>query len=669
MGTKREAHRLEPTKNRAAPRRLVFFDSESLVDIDITQEEIERAKRYQEGKEKTPARKEHNIYLIQASFYRWRKDRGKIEEREEDYYGNNIAMRFWSDVDRFCAWSETVYGFAHNARYDFQVTAAIPCMVSLGYRVESFSERPFMMRFEKKNEKGRKKVFMLLSSTNYYQDSLENLGNVFNLPKLDFDHGKMDLDNPVQFKEALVYGRRDVEILKVAMLSLIQFIEREELGKFCMTIASQSFGAFRNRFLHHELYIHADNRALEIERLAYCGGRTEAFTIGRIDKPLAYVDINSMYPYVMRDFIYPTKLVSFWETCSIKNMYQQIKQGKLVICEVLIDQPSAHGLFHKKGERLIFPHGQFWSALSTPEIIQALKRGLIKEIKNVCVYEGAKLFTSFVEYFYTNRLAAKAKGDRVHDLLFKLIMNTLYGKFGQKKEVWEKQLDTEGNPITCDPLEAREEYEANLKTMELKLVKYFGGYKWEKNTDENDMEAFDSAPAIAAHVTAYARMQLLKYIECAGWEHVHYVDTDSLFVDMDGYQNLWFAGHLDNKQLGKLKLEHFVSGMTIYGAKDYVLDYESAQGIDIFGNPVTRREQSVKIKGISKNAVNLGLDKDGHLHFAVTQWHGLSQRLRDGDTASYYNTVQIKTLQRDYKKGTLVKGRVVPHQLTLPLSN
>jgi DNA polymerase elongation subunit (family B) len=199
---------------------------------------------------------------------------------------------------------------------------------------------------------------------------------------------------------------------------------------------------------------------------------------------------------------------------------------------------------------LIFPVGNFETFLSTPEIIYALEHGHIKKVLAINIYEKANIFSEYVEYFYNMRLEAKAKGDEVRTLLYKLFLNSLYGKFGQKSNHWEKVGE-------ADPTEVKLERIYDVDTKKFITVKIFGGGIFRKNDlEEGENESFYSFPAIASHVTSYARMLLWKYIETAGIENVYYTDTDSLFVNLEGYKNLEKANYLNEDTLGLLKLEY-----------------------------------------------------------------------------------------------------------------
>jgi hypothetical protein len=636
---------------------MVFYDSESHVSTEITDEEIHRALAYQAHEPgSSPVTKDHNLYLLCARFHTDRsreKVRGDREWKRgqksnvRDYYGeHDFARQFWLDVDTFARWNEKTYVFAHNAKYDTQVTRAVRYLIELGYRATGFCDtNPFFLKFiktrtyEDKNgkEKTAKKTILLLTSTNYYAQSLKSLGDIFGLEKLDFDHGhKVNMNDAEDREKAVTYCRRDVEILERAMIEFIAFIQREGLGNFSMTVAGQSFAAYRRKFMPQDtIFIHSDKRALEVERRAYAGGRNEVFTIGKVQEWSLVNDINSMYPFIMKDKIFPVKLKSFWEYAEPDDVRRAIMDDYLICCDVLVNTPEP--IFHKKAGKLIFPTGQFWTTLSTPELIEGFNRGYILAVKNVCVYEGAAIFADFVNYFYNARLQAKHKSDEVHSHLYKIIMNSLYGKFGQKNIVWEQIAE-------CDPEELGVDTVIDPDGTR-RMIKIFGGAIWERNEDEDNLEAYDSFPAIAAHVTSAARMLLYNFMEIAGMENVHYCDTDSLFVTVEGHTRLWLEGLIDPDNLGALKLEKYGDDLEIFGCKYYYFN------------------SKLKVKGVPKGAKKIDPDEHGRPRYAMTQWGGFSDRLKEKSFNRYYNKVIIKTLKGNYDKGVRKGNRIVPFSL------
>ncbi|TKI52937.1 hypothetical protein E8L90_29725 [Brevibacillus antibioticus] len=635
---KRKPHILTKGKTSKTPDRIVFFDSESHVAIDITEEEIQKVL---DGER---VFKKHELYLICANFYISRN--GKEKHEYHDYHGKAFVERFWQDVDDFTRWRGRTFMFAHNAKYDTLVTSCVPMLVQLGYEVLGFSDsNPFILRLRKSRgtgkidpetgeEKMEHKSIVILSSTNYYQQSLESLGRAFQLAKLEHDHTG---ETPIE--DSITYCKRDVEILTASMLAFMKFIRDEEHGSFAVTVAGQAFNSFRTKFMEQTIYIHDNRNAIKVERDAYAGGRNECWHIGEVPETVYGLDVNSMYPSVMIDGIFPVELLTFRRKMTLEGLCKNIEEGFLVCCEARVK--TDYPIFHLKEERLIFPVGEFWTSLSTPELVEGLQRGLIQEVKNVCVYRGEKIFTEYVDYFYNRRLEAKRAKDSIHDLLYKIFLNSLYGKFGQKDVKWERFDDTEADEIWSEYM---------IFPSGMTLVKAFGGGMFRKAQDADNEEAWNSFCAIASHVTAMARMMLFGYAEKAGLHNVYYMDTDSLFVNKLGYNKLKVAGVIDDMALGALALEK-VGTLTIHGCKDYVF-VEDETG-----------KQHTKIKGVPSKAKMVGESKEGKPMYITTQWMGYSKALKNGNMTYYENELIVKELKREYEKGaTDVAGRVTPHR-------
>lgn len=599
------------TKKTEIPQNVIYFDSEARVEIDDTVY-IDQIKAGE------TVEKIHNTYLICACFTR----QGVSKEIWKDYYGPGFKNKFWRAVDQFTVPGRKTWIFAHNAKYDVLATGAAKYLVNLGYTVTGFSDdNPFILSFSKET-RGKKQTILILSSTNYYKNSLADLGKTFGIEKKEaaFNDG---------LEESISYCRTDVEILKVAMQNFIEFIINEDLGTFSQTIAGQSFSAYRHRFNKTDIFIHADTRALKVERAAYCGGRTESWFIGDVPGEVFGLDINSQYPSIMKKEKYPVMLKTIRNRLTPGDALDFIAQGFLIVanCKIKTDIP----LYPKKAKRLLFPIGEFETSLATPEIIEGIKRGHILELTEVCIYYAENIFSDFVDYFYNSRLAAKAAGDKVKDLLYKLILNSLYGKFGQKAIQWELVGKAPVDIIKCERV-------YDVDSGKSKTIKIFGGSIF-KNVEKegNEEEAFNSFPAIAAHVTSYARRLLWTYMEIAGLENVYYMDTDSIFANETGYKNLLAARVVDDKTLGLLKLEK-TGVMTIYGVKDYIFN-------DI-----------PKMKGIPKTAIKLS-----DTEYLVNTWIGFSKALAAGTVDGYKNIVMKKTLTRTYTKGLIsAGGRVLP---------
>jgi len=150
------------------------------------------------------------------------------------------------------------------------------------------------------------------------------------------------------------------------------------------------------------------------------------------------------------------------------------------------------------------------------------------------------------------------------------------------------------------------------------------------------VESRESIPSIASHVTGYARSYLWWLIDTAGRQNVFYCDTDSVFVNDDGFGNLKHLIH--PTQLGALKVEWETDNLILRGLKDY--SYNSTH----------------KIKGIRKDAI-----KTGPASWTQDMFRGFKGAIRDGETNRQMISRVVKTLSGEYSKGTIEGTEVKPY--------
>jgi len=458
---------------------------------------------------------------------------------------------------------------------------------------------------------------------NFFKSSLQQLGK-----EIGLDKGEIDF-RTASDKELSIYCRLDVQILVETWKKYITWIRENDLGNFGATIAGQAFTAFTHRFLDTEIFIHDREPVLNDERASYFGGRTEAFRIGEIkESDICIVDVNSMYPYVMKGELYPVKLKASEYHLNPRRLAKELEDNLAV---AFVGLNTDYPLYPKRfGDKLIFPVGQFDTSLSTPELKLAIERGHLEKVYNAHFYDGKPIFDSYVDFFYSQKVEAGKKGHSAEKYLNKLFLNSLYGKFGQRSTKWTKADKADPKKVSIVDI-----YNADLKTWYTEYT--FGGFVW---WVDQGGESFNSFPAIASHVTSHARVYLVKLIEIAGWDNVYYCDTDSLFTNKKGRQNL--TDYLNESELGMLGVQQEVKYLNIRGCKDYIAD------------------DLEKVKGRSKNAVEIapGVYKQEH-------WATFKTLLREGNLADYKVYPVVKRYSREYTKGlVLASGKVTPYRFS-----
>jgi len=461
----------------------------------------------------------------------------------------------------------------------------------------------------------------VVDTLNWWRMPLAAVGDSIGLPKLSFPA------KTATRAEWNAYGKNDVEIIRRVSHSWWEFIARYDLGGFAPTLAGQSMRAFRHRFMDHPILIDDNSGALRIARASYHGGRTEAFRLGRLEGPIYCLDINSMYPAIMANQTFPTILKLFSKRVSIEDLRQWTRKYS-VVATVKLDT-KRNDYAHPYQDKLVFPVGRFITSLTTPDIVAALEAGEIKGVVEAAVYDRKPIFRSFVETLYALRLQAAEAGNNVDKWLLKILMNSLYGKFAQKGIVWEDHGPAES-------IAPRSWVEIDATTGKVYRFRQFGGLLQQLS---QEVEAASSHPAIASHVTAYARRLLSDLIKEAGTENVFYCDTDSIYTNDIGKARL--ERHIDPSRLGALKLEAEYPWLIINGPKDY-------------------QTPSARVcKGVKPKAVWLTENR-----IEQSQWSRIGGLLAQGQLQAPTTRTLVKVLKRVYGKGTVDRrGYVSPFRL------
>jgi hypothetical protein len=377
--------------------------------------------------------------------------------------------------------------------------------------------------------------------------------------------------------------------------------------------------------MRHKILSH-QNPSLELaEREAYYGGRTEVFRWGRYQDRFFILDVNSMYPAVMRDGYFPVRPVGYVGTTSPREI-SRAPDGLVYNCLAYIDTDMEAYPKRIHGLGLTFPVGRFVTRLIGPEVKEAARRGHLAKAEDCYIYKAEPIFREYVEYFWGLRKKYKEAGDRVREQFAKLLLNSLYGKFGQ----WAKPVRALGTSLMPKYMAAD-----FVDAIEGKIGRFYqAGH--EIFIQLKDKETWhNAAVAVSATVTSYARLVLWSLIETASLENTYYVDTDSLMVNEAGLEKLkpWIGN-----ELGWLKLEKEADVVELRAPKDYS-----------FGS-------TSKIKGVPKRAEAVTENI-----YAFTKISKVKTSLKEG-AADPVEEVELRILNRWVKKRV-----VLPDGSTEPL--
>ena len=400
----------------------------------------------------------------------------------------NILAEKGKDNNFFISWlldilpSKKIF-YAHNGgRYDFLFIfdwLRDNKMKPYGLKIVHGSVAEFRVKY-------KDKILIFRDSYLILPNSLKKLTVDF-----DVEHKKLEMDYDIGIDDP-----RFKDYFKNDILGLYEVIQKSGLYNH-LTIASNSLDVFKNEFYGKKFTANSYNTE-EFFRKAYHGGRTEIFKL--YGENLKYYDVNSLYPYVMQKYKYPIPEADNFKV--IKEPPQEIKEDGLYYAKVLVSD-LVIPVLPVKEDKLLFPVGSFSGWYYGNELAMAKKMGYIINIKKAIEFQTDYIFKGYVDKYYT----IKKTSNGSQKAIAKLMLNSLYGKFGQKRD--------------------RENYELSdfieghlSNTMSLKIHKYV-------DTDSTFIH-----PEIAGMITANARIELYKLFLKAGLNHIYYCDTDSILTDV-----------------------------------------------------------------------------------------------------------------------------------------
>jgi len=413
--------------------------------------------------------------------------------------------------------------YAHNGgRYDFLFLLE---KIKLPCDIIDINGRIFNIKIKLPN----KRIINLIDSFYLLQFSLDSLIKTF-IPRSEYH--KIDID----FKTLKTVTRRLKQHLKNDCLALYLIIDKfQEIinnlgGELKSTLASTAMDIFRRKYLEIQLptYFQLDKNI----RAGYYGGRCEVFK--KQIKDGYYYDFNSLYPSVMYDNYFPCGVPYY-----IDNYRFSISDIGFAYIKTNIKQ-NIPLLPYRAHEMLLFPNGNIEGIYSI-EFLKKLKSLNIPfKTYYAILFDRDKIFKNYVSDLYKMRLENK---NNIIETVVKLLLNSLYGKFGQRLDRKKYYIFDE---LTTDIINYHL-YSAQYKIFYEEIETYLPYI----------------LPAIAAYVTTYSQLKLYPYLN----KNTVYCDTDSI-ITTEQFKT--------GEKLGQLKLEDKINEGIFISQKIYA--YKNEKG-------------------------------------------------------------------------------------------
>lgn len=357
---------------------------------------------------------------------------------------------------------------------------------------------------------------------------------------------------------------------------------------------------FREEFpvipLNFELY---GTNVRDMLKFSYAGGYTRVFhnieekTINALGNSY---DVNSLYPYVMKNKLLPYGSPVFVKRY-VKDYVIDKKSGDKYECLFYLfyanniqvksnSFPTVKSRGHKDSLYDEVLNG--WYCLTKMDYDRMLKNYEVNLDYNIeyittLAFKGKHgIFDDYLNYWQEQKQMNKNINEALYQIS-KLFNNTLYGKFGQNNEECFYH-------VPCD----RENH--------IKIPNYTYNDKMDIPRDKDDIYL-----PLASFITSYAREVLFDAIE-NNFDKVLYCDTDSMYMigEAEGIE-------LDSKELGKWDNEHRFIKFKALGPKKYIYQCDDSEiNGDDKGKTVCKITGlgSEEKKKISFSNFNYGILKD-----------------------------------------------------------
>ena len=415
--------------------------------------------------------------------------------------------------------------------------------------------------------------------------SLEKLSEVYCVinKKCKFDHINKytDYSNPHFIKQLETYCISDSKALSEGFQNFRNEIKKNfQVDSFNnLTASSLALRIFRVRYYNPKItpiYSAGENMD-DFIRKSYYGGVVELYKPKLISG--YHYDLNALYPSIMKDNEFP---IGEGEYIRGPEINLETFYGFIEV-DVFSPYNNKPFLVTKDKRGLIAPIGEWKGVYHSEELRYAITLGYEFKLKGGYQFKKAKIFEHFVDDLYKLRISS-GKETALGKTL-KLIMNSLYGRFGMRLESTKTSIVTHTEFQKINKIYDVETYdEINEQVMisykdipnPEKIDNLFfkdelteEEYKKLKNKRfQNSLNGVSSV-MIASAVTALARIKMHKIKALCG-DSLFYTDTDSIFTE-----NEFKPEHVSPEEIGKLKLEGIVKEGYFIAPKTYAIVYES----------------------------------------------------------------------------------------------
>jgi len=449
-----------------------------------------------------------------------RRDIRRHETRagEVERAGGKTVGELAAQIDAWTAGHKTTWCYSHNLDYDLQLSGLIGQMCALGWQVtgQALASRSPWITIKK----GSKRI-TFACSVSWLRKSLAEIAPGVGMVKPELPGN--DAPDAVMRERCAA----DVDILAAIMGQLLTWWDRRECGYWSATGSATAWNHWRHKYTDGSIWIDRDDDGTEHDRTAIYGGARGVARWGRHDNgPFRELDFTAAYAEIAATRNLPHGRLARFDSASLDDpAIDSADRGMIASC--LIRTATARWPLRAQGA-VIYPTGEFWTVLASPDIAEARRLGCLVEIGEGRYHRLGGQFRKWGRWCIdTNRPGEHGASYAVR-LFAKQAGRAVIGKTAQHGYRTTSRWDEPG-------VSWRMVHGIDLQTGQAITKTVIAGQGTEVTESGDGDNAY---PAILAFVESWCRVMLMRAIYDGAPGAAVAWDTDGMLVDASNYPNL-----------------------------------------------------------------------------------------------------------------------------------
>ena len=335
--------------------------------------------------------------------------------------------------------------YIHNfSNFDSVFLLNLLAVMSSTFNIIKRDDNIISLHVSKKWSKNSISKLVFLDSFLLLPEKLSKLAETFGgelKGKMDFEVINQSQNLNLLRDEIIAYNKQDCLVLHQVITKFACFVYKHftlDLHKY-PTLSSLALAIFKSNFLSKDANIPiTDTFLYDKIKSGYTGGQVDIYKPSTEPNSNLYCyDVNSLYPYVMAMNQFPVGNPRYFEGSQI-DLQALDTFGFLRVKVTAPKDLNIPLLQVRRNGKTITPLGTWTDWYFSEELKLALTLGYKFEVMEGILFERGEIFSGFVTNLYNLRKSFSKNDPK--NVLCKLILNGLYGRFGMSPQLQQYKL-------------------------------------------------------------------------------------------------------------------------------------------------------------------------------------------------------------------------------------